>query len=88
VDGEMQIDAALIPSVAGSKSPSSAVAGSANVLVFPDLSAGNIAIKILQKFTGYRILGPILQALRYHGTYIPRGSSAEDILDQVRLLTS
>ncbi len=88
VDGEMQIDAALIPSVAGAKSPSSSVAGSANVLVFPDLSAGNIAIKIFQKFTGYQILGPILQGLRYHGTYIPRGSSAEDILDQVRLLTS
>ncbi len=88
VDGEMQIDAALVPAVAGAKSPSSSVAGGANVLVFPDLSAGNIAIKIFQKFTGFQILGPILQGLKYQGTYIPRGSSAEDILDQVRLLTS
>jgi phosphotransacetylase len=88
VDGEMQIDAALVPAVAGAKSPSSSVAGNANVLVFPDLSAGNIAIKIFQKFTGNRILGPILQGMRYPGTYIPRASSAEDILDQARLLTS
>ncbi len=87
VDGEMQIDAALIPSVAGAKYPSSSVAGNANVLVFPSLSAGNIAQKILQGFTDYRVLGPILQGTRYPATYIPRASSAEDILDQVRLLT-
>jgi len=87
VDGEMQIDAALVPSVAGAKSPSSQVAGNANVLVFPSLSAGNIAMKIFQKFTGYRVLGPILQGLRHPATYIPRGSSAEDIIDQVRLLS-
>ena len=88
VDGEMQIDTALIPSVAGAKSPSSSVAGNANVLVFPDLSAGNIAMKIFQKFTGNRILGPILQGMKHPGTYIPRASSTEDIIDQVRLLTS
>lgn len=88
VDGEMQIDAALIPSVAGAKSPSSSVAGSANVLIFPSLSAGNIAQKIFQKFSDYRVLGPILQGTKYPGTYIPRASSAEDIVDQVRLLTS
>lgn len=88
VDGEMQIDAALIPAVAGTKSPSSSVAGSANVLVFPSLSAGNIAEKIFKKFSEYRVLGPILQGTKYPGTYIPRASSAEDILDQVRLLTS
>jgi phosphotransacetylase len=86
VDGEMQIDAALIPAVSGAKSPSSSVAGSANVLVFPSLSAGNIAEKILKRFSDYRVLGPILQGIRYPGTYIPRASSAEDILDQVRLL--
>jgi phosphotransacetylase len=87
VDGEMQIDAALIPAVAGTKSPYSSVAGSANVLVFPSLDAGNIAEKILEKLSGYRVLGPILQGTRHRGTYIPRASSAEDIIDQVRLLT-
>jgi len=88
VDGEMQIDAALIPSVAGAKSPSSSVAGNANVLIFPSLSAGNIAQKIFQHFSDYRVLGPILQGTKYPGTYIPRASSAEDIVDQVRLLIS
>lgn len=87
VDGEMQIDAALVPAVAGTKSPSSSVAGSANVLIFPSLSAGNIAVKIFQKFSNYRILGPVLQGTRGAATYIPRASSAEDIVDQVRLLT-
>jgi phosphotransacetylase len=86
-DGEMQIDAALIPAVAGAKAPSSSVAGNANVLIFPSLSAGNMAQKIFQKFTNHRMLGPILQGLRHPATYIPRASSAEDILDQVRLLT-
>lgn len=88
VDGEMQIDAALVPSAAGTKSPSSSVAGSANVLVFPSLDAGNIAVKIFQKFTSCRVLGPVLQGLRFRGSYIPRAASAEDIVDQVRLLTS
>ena len=88
VDGEMQLDAALIPAIAGTKSPSSSVAGNANVLVFPSLDAGNIAMKIFQKFSGYRVLGPILQGTKFPGTYIPRASSAEDILDQVRLLIS
>lgn len=88
IDGEMQIDAALVPAVAGAKSPSSLVAGNANVLVFPSLDAGNIAVKIFQKFSQYRVLGPVLQGLAHPGTYIPRASSAEDIVDQVRLLIS
>lgn len=86
VDGEMQIDAALVPAVAGAKSPMSSVAGNANVLVFPSLDAGNIAVKIFQKFSQYRVIGPILQGLQYPAAYIPRASSAEDIVDQVRLL--
>jgi phosphotransacetylase len=88
VDGEMQIDAALIPAVAGTKSPSSSVAGNANVLVFPNLSAGNIAVKTFEKFSDYQILGPILQGMKYRGTYIPRAMSTEDIVDQIRLLVS
>ena len=88
VDGEMQIDAALVPSAAGTKSPGSSVAGGANVLVFPSLDAGNIAMKIFQKFSSYRVLGPIILGLQHPATYIPRASSADDILDQVRLLIS
>ena len=88
VDGEMQIDAALVPAVAGLKSPSSSVAGNANVLVFPSLDAGNITVKIFQKFTSCRVFGPILQGTARPAAYVPRGSSAEDIVDQVRLLTS
>ncbi|MHB9036885.1 MAG: phosphate acyltransferase [Armatimonadota bacterium] len=86
VDGEMQLDAALVSAVAGTKSPASPVAGSANVLVFPNLSAGNIAMKIFQRFSNYRVLGPILQGLDHPCSYISRGASAEDIVDQVRLL--
>ncbi len=88
VDGEMQIDTALVPAVAGIKSPSSSVAGNANVLVFPSLDAGNIAIKIFQKFSHYRVLGPILQGAARPVAFIPRGSSSDDIIDQVRLLVS
>lgn len=88
VDGEMQIDTALVPAVAGIKAPSSSVAGNANVLVFPSLDAGNIAVKIFQKFSHYRVLGPILQGAAKPVAYIPRGSSTEDIVDQVRLLVS
>jgi phosphate acetyltransferase len=88
VDGEMQLDAALIPSAAGIKSPSSTVAGSANVLIFPSLDAGNIAVKIFQKFSQYHVFGPILQGTKFPCTYIPRASSAEDILDQVGMLLS
>ena len=87
VDGEMQIDSALVPAVAGLKSPSSSVAGNANVLIFPSLDAGNITVKIFQKFSNYRVLGPVLQGIGHPASYIPRGSSAEDIVDQVRLLT-
>ncbi len=88
VDGEMQIDAALIPSVAGVKAPSSSVAGNANVLIFPCLAAGNITVKILQRFSNCRVLGPMLQGLAHRGTYIARAASADEIVDQVRLLTT
>lgn len=86
VDGEMQIDTALIPAVAGLKSPSSSVAGNANVLVFPSLDAGNITVKIFRKFSNFRVFGPVLLGTARPAAYVPRGASSEDIVDQVRLL--
>lgn len=86
MEGEIQLDAALIPAMAGTKIPSSTVAGKANVLVFPNLSAGNIAVKIFENFSTYHVVGPILQGLQYPATYIPRGSSAEDVVEQIQLL--
>ena len=83
IDGELQLDAAIVPSVGKQKAPNSTVAGNANVLVFPDLQSGNIGYKLVQRFANAEAIGPICQGFAKPINDLSRGCSVQDIVNVV-----
>jgi phosphate acetyltransferase len=88
IDGEMQLDAALVPEVGHLKSPGSKVAGRANVLVFPGLESGNIGYKLVQRLAGAEAIGPVLQGMAAPINDLSRGCSVSDIVNMVAITSN
>ena len=87
IDGELQLDSAIIPEVAKIKCPDSPLKGEANILIFPDLNSGNIGYKLVERFAKVKAYGPLTQGLNYPVNDLSRGSSVEDIIGVI-LITS
>ena len=85
IDGELQFDAAVVPSVCAKKAPGSPIAGTANVFIFPDLNAGNISYKLTQRLAGAEAFGPIIQGLKKPCYDLSRGRSVSDIVTMVAI---
>ena len=85
IDGELQADAAIVPSVGMSKAPGSKIAGNANVLVFPSLEAGNIGYKLVQRLCGATAVGPVLQGLAAPVNDLSRGCNEEEVYKTILL---
>lgn len=86
IDGELQLDAAIVPTIGEKKAPGSSVAGSANVLICPDINSGNILYKAMEHFGGFSAAGPILQGFNFPVSDLSRGSSVDDVKKTIEIV--